>query len=88
MKLIEIKDIQYEETAVYYRQKYEGIAVFDFEQAGGINEVPIFFVVEINPLGEKKVLIEFKKNVHYPLIPLLRQLRARIVTMKEDGSLF
>jgi hypothetical protein len=88
MKLIEIKDIKYEESAVYYRQKYEAVAVFSSERESAPLEVPIFFVIEIDPLNNKKVLIELKKNIHYPLIPLLRQLRERILIMQQDGSLF
>lgn len=87
MKLLEIKNIEYEDTAVYYRQKYEAVAVFE-NAFGAIVEVPIFFVIEINPLGEKQIKVELKKTVDYPLIPLLRMLREKISEMHAAGALF
>jgi hypothetical protein len=88
MKLIEIKEVHYEDSAVYYRQKYEATAVFCSDHEPEPIEIPIFFVIEIDPLNNKKVLVELKKSIHYPLIPLLKQLREKILIMQQDGTLF
>ena len=50
--------------------------------------VAIHFVIETDPYGQKKVLITFPKGVDYPLIPLVRLLRERILEMHSNGHLY
>jgi hypothetical protein len=87
MKLIEIKDVEPEEGGVYYRQKYHATAVFE-DVYGGETDVPILCIVEINPLGQKKITVNFLGDIQYPLIPLLRQLKVQLHEMHDDGRLY
>ncbi len=87
MKLIEIKDIQPEEGAVYYRQKYHATAVFEDNRHHEV-DVSILCIVETNPLGQKKITVNFLGDIQYPLIPLLRQLKVMVQEMHNDGRLY
>lgn len=87
MKLIEIKDIQPEEGAVYYRQKYHATAVFE-DSHHREQDLPVLCIVETNPLGQKKITVNFLADIQYPLIPLLRQLKAMVHVMHNDGRLY
>lgn len=84
---MEIKDIKPEVNALYYRQKYDAKAYF-YSDIHGDLVVKIHFVVEISPLGEKKIMIKFLEEIGYPLIPLIRLLRERILELHNNGHLY
>ncbi|NIZ18447.1 hypothetical protein [Entomospira culicis] len=87
MELIEIREIEPEPNAVYYRQKYDGKAHFRSEAIGDF-EVPIHFIVETDPLGQKSITASFPKGAEYPLIPLVRLLKERILELHNNGHLY
>jgi hypothetical protein len=87
MELVEIIEVEPEASAVYYRQKYDARALFHSDVHGNI-DVPIHFVVETDPLGQKTVSVKFSKRIDYPSIPLLIQLRTQILELHNNGQLY
>ena len=85
MELKDIRDIKTSEVSVYYRMQYTGNAIFEI--GGKEAETPISFIIEISPLGEKKVFVKILGSVDYPLIPLLRLLKERVMKLYNDGLL-
>lgn len=85
MQLIDIRDINTNEVSVYYRMQYTANAVFEIAEKE--TAVPISFVIEISPLGEKKIFVKITGSVDYPLMPLLSLLKKRIMQLYEEGVL-
>lgn len=85
MELVDIRNIKTSQVSVYYHMQYTGNAVFEI---GGRETIsPILFVIEIGPLGEKKVSVKILQSIDYPLIPLLRVLRERVIELYNSGVL-
>jgi hypothetical protein len=87
MELVEIKDVEPEAGAVYYRQKYDAKAYFHSDIHGDI-EAPIHFIVETDPLGQKTISVKFAKRMDYPIVPMLMQLREHILELHNSGHLY
>ncbi|NIZ40451.1 hypothetical protein PVA45_02840 [Entomospira entomophila] len=87
MELLEIKDVQPEANAVYYRQKYDAKAHFRSNIHGDL-EIAIHFIVETDPLGQKKISVLIKDSVDYPIIPLIWQVKERVLELHNNGHLY
>ncbi|MGL4524793.1 MAG: hypothetical protein ACRCVN_04655 [Spirochaetia bacterium] len=85
MQLLDIRDIKTGAVSVYYRMVYDANAVFEI--SGKEVTVPVNFVIEMSPLGEKKIYAKFLGSIDYPLIPLMRLLKERVMKLYEDGVL-
>jgi hypothetical protein len=85
MKVVTIKDIIRKDVPIYYRLLYTGVAVI--ELAKGPNNYRIYFTVEIKPTGMKEISVTFLDNIEYPLIPIIKELKAIIDKMHEDELL-
>jgi hypothetical protein len=85
MKVLEIRDIVRKDVPIYYRMFYSGTARMEL-----INitvEHQIDFSVEMLPTGDKKVLITHDKQIDYPLLPVLNELKSAIIALDADGKL-
>lgn len=85
MQLVDIRDIKTSEVSVYYRMQYTANAVFEITGKEVIG--PVSFVIEISPLGQKQISAKILQAIDYPLIPLLRALKERIMQLYNDGVL-
>lgn len=85
MKILEIKDLSREETGLYYRRNFTGCAVIEIPLR--IAEVPLFFIIETGPMGNKDIDIEFKENIEYPLLPILKDIKEHIFSLDREGKL-
>ncbi len=85
MQVLEIKDIQRDEVPLYYRMKYIGVAVIELPLK--TIETHIDFAIETNPLGIKTIDVEIDKTIEYPLVPLVKALRAFIIKLDDEGHL-
>ena len=86
MNVLEIRDITRKDTHIHYRQEYTGLAVFDSRHSTS-NESRIEFSLEKTPLGEVNVKVRFLSAPDYPLIPVLRNLKAFILNLEKKGQL-
>ena len=85
MKVIAIKDIVRKDVPIYYRLLYTGVAVIEFSKDP--ENFRIDFSVEIKPTGQKEIGVTFLDELHYPLIPVARELKTAIDTMHSNGLL-
>jgi hypothetical protein len=85
MKILEIKNIVRKNVPIYYRMFYTGIV--RMELTNKTVEHQIDFSIEMLPTGDKKILITPVQPIDYPLIPLLRELKATITALDADGKL-
>ncbi|MCL2191907.1 MAG: hypothetical protein FWB78_00745 [Treponema sp.] len=85
MKIIAIKNITRKDVPIYYRLLYTGVAVI--ELFNGTDDYRIEFSIEIKPTGDKDIVVNFNDDIHYPLLPVKRELKKLIATMHSDGDL-
>jgi hypothetical protein len=85
MKIISIKDIVRKDVPIYYRLLYTGVAVMELVDKPV--EHRIDFAIEHKPTGVKEISVSFLKDIDYPLIPLIKELKAFIDTLDINGGL-
>jgi hypothetical protein len=85
MKVVAIKDIIRKDVPIYYRLLYTGVSVI--ELAKGAADYRIDFTIEIKPTGLKEISVTFLDNIEYPLIPIIKELKAIIDNMHSNELL-
>ncbi|MBO4758642.1 MAG: hypothetical protein J5505_01140 [Spirochaetaceae bacterium] len=85
MEVLEIKNLYREETGLYYRRNFTGLAVIELPIK--TIEVPLDFIIEMGPLGNKDFDIELKDKIDYPLLPVMKKLKEYIEKLETEGKL-
>ena len=86
MKILELKQIEREEGCVYYRRKFTAVA--SMEILAKEVDIPVKFIIETGPLGDKKIDFgEIKGDFNYPILPIMKSLREYVKKMDEEGAL-
>jgi len=85
MRIIAIKSIVRKDVPIYYRLLYTGVATI--ELFNGTDDYRIEFSIETKPTGDKEILVSFNDDIHYPLLPVKKELRKIVGTMHSDGEL-
>jgi len=85
MDVLEIKNLYREETGLYYRRNFTGLAVIELPIK--TIEMPLDFIIEVGPMGNKNFDIELKDNIDYPLLPVMKKLKERIELLDKEGKL-
>ncbi|MBQ3825788.1 MAG: hypothetical protein II811_06610 [Spirochaetaceae bacterium] len=86
MKILELKQIEREPGQVYYRRKFTAIA--SMEILAKEVDVPINFIIETGPLGDKKIDFgDIKGDFSYPILPIVKSLREYVKRMDNEGAL-
>jgi hypothetical protein len=84
MKVIAVKDIVRKDIPIYYRLLYTGVAVIEVTKTA---DYRIDFSIEIKPTGKKDINVSFLDEVDYPLLPIVKDLKALIDDMHSNGTL-
>ena len=85
MDVLEIKNLYREETGLYYRRNFTGLAVIELPIK--TIEVPLDFIIEVGPLGNRNFDIELKEKIDYPLLPVMKKLKEYIELLDKEGKL-
>ncbi|MDR2865489.1 MAG: hypothetical protein LBV68_07775 [Spirochaetaceae bacterium] len=85
MTVTDIKNIERKDVPIYYRRVYSGIAAI--EVAGKEQKLCINWTIETSPWGTKELSVTISDKIDYPLIPLIRELKAKIGRLDEEGKL-
>ncbi len=85
MTVLDIKDISTEDAYIYYRKTYLGTAILEL-QSDPI-EVPIKFLIETEPTGKKNIEVNLKKDILYPVLPVVKEIKKRILSISDSGKL-
>ncbi|MDC7224032.1 MAG: hypothetical protein PQJ60_09850 [Spirochaetales bacterium] len=86
LKNIDNIELQKSDVPLYYIKKYYGDACFE-EEGKNPSVVPISFIIEMEPTGQKKINIKIKGEIHYPLLPVIKMLKDEIKILDEKGKL-
>jgi hypothetical protein len=85
MKILTIKDIERKDVPIYYRRLFSGIVTFDLLNKNV--ERRIDFSIETKPTGHKEISVTIAEPIDYPLVPLVKDLKAFINTLDDSGGL-
>ena len=85
MKVLGLYNIVREEGVIYYRKCFT--ADVELELPLKTIKSPIYFTIEMSPLGEKDIKIKFLETVEYPLLPILKSLKEIIKQQDYEGKL-
>jgi len=85
MKVVAIKDIIRKDVPIYYRLLYTGVAVIELSK--GAADYRIDFTIEIKPTGFKEISVTFLDALEYPLLPVIKEIKAIIDKMHTDELL-
>jgi hypothetical protein len=84
MKVIAVKDIVRKDIPIYYRLLYTGVVVIELAKT---TDYRIDFSIEIKPTGKKEITVSFLDELDYPLLPVVKDLKALIDDMHSNGML-
>lgn len=86
MNIIELRDIKRENEHIHYRKRYSAVLVYTTD---GKTEhlANIVFVFEYNALGSKKLIVQFKDPINYPLLPAKKKLEEYLWNLFDKGEL-
>ena len=85
MKVIAVKDIIRKDVPIYYRLLFTGVAVIELTKDP--EDYRIDFSIEIKPTGVKEISVSFLDDIHYPLLPIVKDLKLHIDNMHTNGLL-
>ena len=85
MKVIAVKDIVRKDVPIYYRLLYTGVA--EIELTNDPQDFRIDFSIEIKPTGQKEIVVSFLDDIHYPLVPIIKDIKTMINSMHSNGLL-
>jgi len=86
MKFLGMDEISKKDTLIYYRNEYSGTASFALI-ADKKASVRFQSTVEIKPTGERDIYLELLDSVDYPVIPIIKSLKAEILNIDRSGIL-
>ena len=85
MKVAEIRDITRKDIPIYYRRDFSGMMVL--ELLGKNIEKRIEFSIETKPTGAKEIIVSGLDSIDYPLIPVLKSVKEKILDLDREGAL-
>ncbi len=81
----DIVGIEKKNSLIYYREEFSAIAIYRLlgkEQKGKIE-----FLIEVDPVGQKKLFLRLIDMPDYPLLPIRLDLKKTIQQLIDSSSL-
>lgn len=85
MVVLEIKDIEKEDTHIYYRQRYVATAVYSIMGAEKTGKIEFF--VEHKPSGETDIQVKMLDKIEYPVLQLMMDLKKAVRNLIDTNKL-
>ncbi|QFI14330.1 hypothetical protein QIA37_01480 [Borrelia sp. CA_690] len=85
MQLISLNNIEKQESFIYYRNVYFADVVYRYNGTLEIKKVK--FIIEVTPLGEKHVTIDFIDLLNYPVLKLMVAIKRHVIDLEFKGKL-
>jgi hypothetical protein len=81
----QLKNIVRKDVPIYYKQFYTAEA--EIELLGGVIETIVEFSLEMKPTGTKEIMITLQQDIDYPLVPLITELKKKIIALDQNAKL-
>lgn len=86
MQVLKLNNIKKNEGVIYYRRHYTADAEVEFPNC--VESIPLSFIIETGPLGDKQFELEFDPyKINYPFIPIKKALKEYILNIDQMGAL-
>ncbi len=85
MVFLGIEKITKKDTLIYYRNEYTGRAAFTLVADKNVS-IRFTATVEIKPTGERGISIGLPDPIDYPILPIMKILKAEILKIETEGS--
>jgi hypothetical protein len=88
LALKQISDIELlkADVPLYYMTNYNAKAFFT-DDNNNDQQFDITFSLEMEATGFKKVEVQFKQDIDYPLLPLIKMLKEEVSRLDKEGKL-
>jgi hypothetical protein len=86
MNVESLENVELQDSPIQYRRQYTAIANLSFRENNSERAL-IAFSLEHTPYGSVEVTVSVKDDVNWPLVPLLRALKAHIRDLEQRGLL-
>ena len=86
MQIRELRNLKRKDVPLAYRRTFSAEAILEGQRSGQTAQ-PVEFDLEQSAGGSTSVNIRLIGNAQYPVIPLMRELRAYISNMNAQGKL-
>lgn len=84
--MLDLKDLQKKDLAIDYRRVFTGTAVIEIT-SGSTVEKKIQVDLESTPFGKDHIRVSLLENIDFPLVPVLREIKAYVTKLNEKGQL-
>ncbi|AHH08148.1 hypothetical protein baBA2_000178 [Borrelia anserina] len=85
MRLISIDNIRKQDSHIYYRRVYFADAFYECK--GSRESKQVKFIIEVTPLGEKHISIDFLESLNYPALSLMIAIKRCVIDLDMKGEL-
>lgn len=86
MQILKLNNVKKSEGVIYYRRQYTAEA--EIELPNCIEKIPVSFIIETGPLGDKQFELDFDPHlINYPLVPVKKALKEYILNIDQMGAL-
>ncbi|WP_024654075.1 hypothetical protein [Borrelia persica] len=85
MRFISLNNIKKQDSHIYYRSVYFADAFYEYKGSSEIKRVK--FAIEMTPLGEKHVTIDFLEPLNYPVLSLMVSIKRHVIELDIKGEL-
>ena len=86
MKVIEIQNLLKKDIPLHYRNEYSGDIILETNQAVTLKK-KLEFSLERRATGDLDIQIQFKDEIEYPLIPVIKTVKDFIIKLEKEGDL-
>jgi hypothetical protein len=87
MKLIDIDQIQELDTHIHYIKSYKGSVIL-MDRHSKMFRFNVNFSFEHRPMGDPIIKINFLEHPHFPVIGLIKEVRAKLLEKNRNGIIF
>ncbi|AWG42577.1 hypothetical protein CR532_00935 [Candidatus Borreliella tachyglossi] len=85
MKFIALNNIKKQDSHIFYRNVYFADAIYEYKGSSEIKRLK--FTIEVTPLDEKHITIDFLDSLDYPVLSLMVAIKRHIIELDINGEL-
>lgn len=85
VKFISLDNISKQDSLIYYRRVYFADAFYEYKGFSETKQVK--FTIEVTPLGEKHITIDFIDPLNYPVLSLMVAIKRHVIDLDIKGEL-
>ena len=86
MKVLEIQNLLKKDIPLHYRNEYSGDIILETNQAVTMKK-KVEFSLERSATGVLDIQVQFKDNLDYPLLPVIKTVKDFILKLEKKGAL-